>query len=88
MQEDAFDYLKSDGFMLEKDYRYTAGGGREGKCKYDSSNTYGTVKSWKAVSKDEDEIASVLSSEGPLTVAVNADYYQDYWSGVLDKSKH
>ena len=48
--------------MLESDYPYKhSGGQRRKKCEYDSSNTYGTVKSWYAVSKNEDTIAATLA---------------------------
>lgn len=73
--------------MLEADYEYTAGRGHTGKCKYDAKSTYGTVKSWKQVSSDEDQIMAVVAQEGPLTIAVNADFYQSYWGGILDVSK-
>ena len=58
LQEDAFDYLKTHGFMLESKYPYKAGDGKERKCKYNAADTYGNVKSWSAFSKDEGEIAS------------------------------
>jgi len=53
--------LKTHGFMLEVDYEYTAGRGKKSKCQYDSKNTYGTVKSWKQLSTDEDQIMATLA---------------------------
>jgi len=58
LQENAFDWLKKKGFMKNKDYPYHD---YAGECKYDESKTYGKVKSWYQISKDEDVIASTLA---------------------------
>ena len=74
--------------MLESDYPYTSGDEILGKrCKYDESKTYGTVDTWSAVSKNEETIAAALYQQGPLTVSVNAKYFQNYYSGILSKTK-
>jgi len=86
-QENSFDYYKTNGFMLEVDYPYKSGAGHVPKCKYDSSNVQGHVASWHQLSTDEDEIMATVAAEGPLTVAVNADYFQTYWGGILNVSK-
>merc|ERR1712151_1346098 len=70
LQENAFKFLESHGFMLESDYPYTSGKGfqldRHKKCKYDASNTYGNVKKFSTLAKNEEKIASTLAEEGPL----------------------
>merc|ERR1712070_345287 len=89
LQENAFDYLKTHGFMLESDYPYVSGVGlSKHKCKYEADKTYGTVKSYSTLSKNEEKIASTLAQEGPLTNAVNANLFQHYRSGILKASKH
>ena len=69
--------------MLESAYPYVAGNGHARKCKYNAADSYGTVKKWSQFSKDEDEIATGLSEQGPLTTSINAKYFNSYDSGIF-----
>ncbi len=83
LMENAFEYLTNNGgIMLQKDYPYTA---RNGKCKFSKAKVAVTLNGFnKLDSTDEDEIATFLASNGPLSIAVNADPLQYYDSGVID----
>ena len=61
----------------------TKGQGAEQLC----SSTTGfetAVKSWKAISADETEIAAALPEIGPLSVALNAGKLQFYRKGIYN----
>lgn len=67
LQENAFDYLKTHGFMLESDYPYVSGVGlSKHKCKYEADKTYGTVKSYSTLSRMRKRSLLPLPKRVPL----------------------
>lgn len=47
LQEDAFKYVIANGITTEKDYKYTSGNGKRGKCKKAATKLDLThIKSW------------------------------------------
>jgi len=93
----AYDYVtKAGGLALEKDYPYSGAvtHGLTGKC-MDSFDVHpGTsVASWKYATKectskkcdsqDEDTLAENLNTEGPASICVDAEPWQDYTNGVM-----
>ncbi|GMI23460.1 hypothetical protein TeGR_g13802 [Tetraparma gracilis] len=95
-----FDYVQSaGGLALDKDYPYAAsiGRGKTGTCQDGFDVVDGTsVKEYryatpecttrKCDSQDEDTLAQNLSSDGPVSICVNAESWQDYTSGTLSSS--
>jgi C1A family cysteine protease len=81
LMQNAFVFLEQTGFELESDYKYTA---RDGSCHAKDHKSYGTVSKWEMVSRDEKVIASTLASTGPLSAAVNAQWFQMYMGGIMN----
>jgi len=85
LMENAFEYmLKAGGLQKDSDYKYTA---RDGKCKFDKKKVAVQIKSWEAVSEDEEQIKTYLFNVGPLAVALNADPLQWYTGGIIDEDE-
>ncbi|GAV62387.1 Peptidase_C1 domain-containing protein/Inhibitor_I29 domain-containing protein [Cephalotus follicularis] len=81
MMNSAFEYaIKAGGLMREEDYPYTATDGKT--CKFDKSKIAASVSNYSVVSLDEDQIAANLVKNGPLAVAINAQFMQTYVKGV------
>jgi len=79
----AYDYIKSAGGLEpEKDYPYKA---VDQTCKFNRGDVYATISGYKYAtsSGDETTLKSNLVSVGPLSICVDARYWQDYQSGVL-----
>jgi len=87
LEEQAYQYIiDAGGLVTEDQYPYTSGDGDSGECQ-EQSDFAVTVKSYSAVSSDEDEIAAALVANGPLSVALNAESsLMDYTGGVIDLS--
>lgn len=81
----AFDYIKANGIMLEKDYPYKA---VDQTCRYKSKKKAATVTGHVDVpSGDENALVSAIAAAGPLTVAIDAGQrsFQFYSSGVYNE---
>jgi len=79
----AYDYIqKAGGLEPEKDYPYKA---VDGSCAFKKSDVYATISSFKYATSEDDEstLKSNLASWAPLSICVDARYWQDYTSGVL-----
>jgi len=79
----AYKYIISAGGLEgEQTYPYTA---RDGSCKFKSSNVVAKISSWKYAcsSKDETTLQNNLVSWGPVSICVDAEYWQYYQSGVM-----
>jgi len=79
----AYKYIISAGGLEdEKTYPYTA---RDGSCKFKSTSVVAKISSWKYAcqSKDETTLQNNLVSWGPVSICVDAEYWQYYQSGVL-----
>jgi len=92
----AFDYMKKNGVMFDKDYAYK---GSQGSCKYSSSKATNKIKGveyckTKSSSKNPCSIEKVynLLVRGPLSVVIDADAIEKYKSGIFtgkcSKSNH
>lgn len=87
----AWDYLKAGkGQELESSYPYT---GRDGTCKYKSSNGKVSVTSYAEIKKSgttsqQNMMMSAINTS-PISVAIEADkfVFQTYSSGVITSSK-
>jgi len=79
----AYDYIKSAGGLeAEKDYPYKA---KDGKCDFKKSDVVATISSWKYACSmyEESTLKDNLAAWGPLSICVDARYWQDYQSGVM-----
>jgi C1A family cysteine protease len=79
----AYDYLVSAGGLDdEKDYPYRAVGG---SCKFILSDVVAKITGYKFANLPEDEttMRDNLVSWAPLSICVDARYWQDYQSGIL-----
>jgi len=54
------------------------------ECRQDVSQYQVYVSGWHQISTDETQIAAALTQYGPLSIAVNANKFQSYRSGVAD----
>lgn len=81
--EHAYDYVKkAGGLETERDYPYTAGNGKSGKCSASSSKEVVTVSGYHTI-RGESSMASYMQSTGPLSVCVCADQWSSYTGGIM-----
>jgi len=78
----AYDYVQSAGGLDdEKDYPYTA---QDGTCAFKQADVVAKITGYKyATSGDEGTMKDNLASWAPLSICVDARYWQDYTSGVM-----
>jgi C1A family cysteine protease len=78
----AYDYVQSAGGLDdEKDYPYTA---QDGTCAFKSSAVVAKITGYKyATDGDEGTMKDNLASWAPLSICVDARYWQDYTSGIM-----
>ncbi|KAJ9470064.1 Cysteine proteinase 1 [Diplonema papillatum] len=80
-----------DGKMVtEASYPYTSGGGVAGTCKWNSSMPVGaTIKGLSHIATDEKEMATWVSTQGPLSILVDASVgWQNYQGGIMSDCNH
>lgn len=80
----ALRYVTKNGLMKEADYPYTA---RQEKCKYESTKIATSIDGHGNIPAGrEDQMPNALYTFGPLPIAVNANPFQFYSSGILNPS--
>lgn len=79
-----FMYAEEHPLMTEAAYPYTSGTGKQGSCKYESSEGVGKVRGFKDVGKSASQMKAAIM-KGPVSVAIEADktVFQHYRSGVI-----
>jgi cysteine peptidase B len=91
LMDNAFEWLvqnKGGNIVTEAAYPYTSGRGSSGSCKDVSSMAVGaTVTGFKDLPHDEDQMASWMATNGPISIAVDATSWQSYSSGVMSTCK-
>ncbi|EFJ19551.1 hypothetical protein SELMODRAFT_110288, partial [Selaginella moellendorffii] len=83
----AYEYIKAKGLEAEEDYPYQEENYKEymfphHRCHFRPSKVAATIANYSTVSEDEDQIAANLVKNGPLSIALNANYIMDYMGGV------
>jgi len=81
--ETAYSYIKdAGGLETEKAYPYTA---VDGTCHFKKADVYSTISDYKyaTTSYDETTLKTNLATWAPLSICVDARYWQDYQSGVM-----
>jgi cathepsin F len=77
----AYEYVQSAGGMeIEKDYPYVAS---DETCKFDKTKAKVHISGYKYSSGVEATMLTEVSTWSPLSVCVDAEYWQDYSSGVM-----
>ena len=81
--EDVYNYLIAKGCMKKEDYIL------KDTCSYDASKVFLWIENYFMLdTQDENEIKEYLYSNGPLAIAINADPFQYYTSGIIDDDKY
>ncbi|XP_027120697.2 cysteine proteinase 15A-like isoform X1 [Coffea arabica] len=76
----AFEYIQQQGGIdSEESYPYE---GEVGACRFNSSIVAAMVRNFSVVSSDVNQVAANLVKNGPLAVALNADWLLTYIGGV------
>jgi len=82
LMPNAFTYIvKNGGIDTEASYPYQ---GTDGTCSFSASNVGAKISNWTMVPGKEDQMAAYLYNTGPLSIAVDATYWQFYIAGVFD----
>jgi C1A family cysteine protease len=79
----AFKFIEDNGLETDKDYPYKP---RRGQCKSDRSKSAVGVKDFSVKQNVNSNDYKVLINQFPLAVAVNANSFFQYDSGILDLS--
>jgi len=86
----AFAYIKTAGQEDNADYPYTSGGGNTGVCKYKAADVKVHISGFKYAVNDgrkNDSILAVASyANGPLSICVDAETWQNYNGGILKRN--
>jgi len=72
--------MKNGGIASEKNYPYE---GYDNNCRYSPDKKAAYISNWTMLSDDESKFQSFLYTNGPLSVAVEADMWQFYLTGVF-----
>jgi len=81
------DIMTWGGVETETEYPYTA---EDGTCQINKADLIVPVKNYtcltnnKTSGADEAQMAAFLYANGPISVALNADYVEGYSSGIID----
>jgi C1A family cysteine protease len=81
----AFQYVQSNGMETDSVYPYTSGNGNTGTCKYQSNKVVVQISGFQYATQNGDEVAMQQASltNGPLSICVDAETWQDYTGGVI-----
>jgi len=90
LMDTAFEWVASNGGIdSEADYPYTSGTGVTGTCKKDKEKNFvAHFATHVDIAKNEGQMLTWLTANGPLAVAVDAQaHWQTYHSGILKTCK-
>lgn len=80
----AYKYIISAGGIdTEESYPYEA---LADKCRFSNKTIGAVITNWTMLSTDEEQLAAYLAENGPVSVALNANYLQYYNGGISDPS--
>ncbi|KAJ8921571.1 hypothetical protein NQ315_010476 [Exocentrus adspersus] len=80
----SFKYVVENGIEPEEDYTYKAA---NGTCTYSASLSVFRAQNYVAINYDsESELQKAVGTIGPVSVSVDANYYQLYQGGIFDES--
>jgi len=82
LMPNAFKYvMDNSGIDTETGYTYV---GYDQTCAYSPSSKGATIKNWTMIASDEDQMATYMVKNGPISIAVDATLWQFYVGGVFD----
>jgi len=80
-----FDVMAWGGLQTEAEYPYTA---TTGTCRQNATQYVAPIKNYTCLSgpdpADEAQLQAYLYNNGPVSIALDASYLQDYTSGIID----
>jgi C1A family cysteine protease len=83
LMDNAFQYIAANGLCSEDDYPYTSSSGSNAACKSSCTPVSGTSGiTYTDVANDEDSLAAAVSQQ-PISVAVDADFHWQLYSGGI-----
>jgi len=83
LMDNAFQYIAANGLCSEADYPYTSSSGSNAACKSSCSPVSGTKGiTYTDVANDETSLAAAVSQQ-PISVAVDADWHWQLYSGGI-----
>jgi len=78
-------YSNLGGMMLEADYPYE---GEDGQCAFKKNKIAVKISNYTCISgpntANEDDMAQALIKQGPLSICLNAEWFQFYYGGLSD----
>jgi len=78
----AYQYVqKNGGINTEESYPYE---GIDGECRYKNTTIGAKLSGFKMLPTTDEEIAAWLVDNGPIAVAINAEWLQFYFGGISD----
>merc|ERR1712130_589023 len=78
----AYQYIINNGGIdTEDSYPYE---GIDDTCRFKNSTVGAKVTGWEMLPTDEDKLAAWLATNGPVSVAINAEWLQFYFGGISD----
>ncbi|KAH8274501.1 hypothetical protein KR044_002091, partial [Drosophila immigrans] len=82
--DNALSYIKDNGGVdTEDSYPYEA---KDSECRFNPDNVGAKVADIVVVaSDDESALAAAVAEKGPISVAIDASFFQHYQGGVLDE---
>jgi cathepsin F len=72
---------KIGGIMTEASYPYQ---GIDGDCKFKNTTIAAKVSGYKMLPTKDEDLAAWLVANGPVSVAINAEWLQFYFGGISD----
>lgn len=78
----AFGWIEQNGICSEADDPYTSGDGTEGMCK--TCQPVVTITGFVDVPAKDETALKAAVSKGPVSIAVDADQFQQYKGGIFD----
>jgi cysteine peptidase B len=83
----AYDWLLDNAngnVYTEESYPYASGGGNEAQCNESSSLVIGaSIEGHLSIESDENVMAAWLAEHGPIAIAVDAEAFMSYQSGII-----
>jgi C1A family cysteine protease len=85
LMDKAFSWIESNGLCTEADYPYTA---KKGTCQKSGCSSAASIRSYKDVSRNDENALKTAVAQQPVSVAIEADksVFQLYKGGVMSDS--
>jgi cathepsin F len=72
---------KNGGIMTEASYPYE---GIDGDCRFKNTTVAAKLSGYKMLPTKDEDLAAWLVANGPVSVAINAEWLQFYFGGISD----